>query len=126
MKFTIPIGVVLALVSSPVVHGWNATIYEFGNCTGSRYQIYPTSLYTKYFEMEGSWGAEIACTFYGGLYSEGPCKEQFPVGKSVFSTVGSCRSYSGAHSSGTHNATQKEGQCMSTTFDIRSVVCYDE
>lgn len=76
--------------------------------------------------MKGSWGAEIACTFHGRNNSSGPCEEQFLVGKSVFSSVGPCRTYSGGHSSGAHIASQKQGECKTTDFDILSVVCYDE
>ncbi|RWA03266.1 hypothetical protein EKO27_g11839 [Xylaria grammica] len=126
MKFMIQMGAVLALASSQLVYGWNATIYDSANCTGNRYHIYPTSPYTKYFEMDGSEGAEIHCTFYGINNSTGPCKEQFPVGKSVLSSVGPCRTYSGGHSSGEHTANQKEGECKTTDFSIRSVVCYDD
>ncbi|KAH8157183.1 hypothetical protein CIB48_g11064 [Xylaria polymorpha] len=109
MKFTTQIGAVLALISSPAVDAWNATIYD-----------------SEYFEMKGSWGAEIACTFHGRNNSSGPCEEQFLVGKSVFSSVGPCRTYSGGHSSGAHIASQKQGECKTTDFDILSVVCYDE
>ncbi|KAI1365717.1 hypothetical protein F5Y08DRAFT_171251 [Xylaria arbuscula] len=126
MKFTVQIGVLLAFVSSHLVHGWNATIYDSVNCTGNRYHIYPEVEYTKYFELDGSWGAEINCTYESINNSTGPCDEQFPVGKSVFSAVGPCKTYSGGHSSGEHQATQKEGKCETPDFDILSVVCYDE
>ncbi|KAI1739294.1 hypothetical protein F4680DRAFT_142173 [Xylaria scruposa] len=128
MKFATQIGAVLALVCSPLVHAWNATIYDSGNCTGNRYDIHPDStlLHTKYFEMKGSEGAEIICTFHGKNNSTGPCTEQFPVGKSVFSSVGHCRSYSGGHASGEHHADQDQGECNTTDFDILSVVCYDD
>ncbi|KAI0910791.1 hypothetical protein F4823DRAFT_348023 [Ustulina deusta] len=126
MKSTIQMGAMLALISSQLVHGWNATIYDSGNCTGNRYHIYPMSPYTKYFEMDGSWGAEIHCTFQGINNSTGPCDGQFPVGESVFSSVGPCRMYSGGHSSGEHQESQKEGECKTTDFSIRSVVCYDD
>ncbi|KAI0452712.1 hypothetical protein F5B21DRAFT_505941 [Xylaria acuta] len=127
MKFATQLGVILALVSSPLVHAWNATIYDSGNCTGNRYHIFPesTPLHTKYFEMKGSWGAEIVCRFQGRNNSTGPCKEQFPVGKSVFSSVGPCRTYSAGHASGNHTD-QKQGECKTTNFDILSVVCYDD
>lgn len=126
MKFTTTqMGAMLALVSGRLVHGWNATIYDSANCTGNRYEIYPTAEHTKYFEMKGSWGAEMSCTFHGRNGTAGPCKEQFPVGKSVFSNVGLCRSYSGGHSSGDHEASQGEDECGSPSFDILSVVCYD-
>ncbi|KAI0818384.1 hypothetical protein GGR55DRAFT_73066 [Xylaria sp. FL0064] len=126
MKFTIQLGAALALISSRLVHGWNATIYDSANCTGNSYHIYPEAEYTKYFELDGSWGAEIHCAFQGINNSTGPCDEQFPIGKSVFSEVGSCRSYSGEHSSGQYEADQKQGECKSPDFSIRSVVCYDE
>ncbi|KAI0523767.1 hypothetical protein F5B22DRAFT_415987 [Xylaria bambusicola] len=126
MKLTIQMGALLALVSSQLVHGWNATIYDSGNCAGNRYHIYPLTQYTKYFEMDGSWGAEIDCTFEDIKNgTAGPCKDQFPVGKSVFTSVGSCKTYSGGHSSGEREASQKEGECKTTGFSIRSVVCYD-
>ncbi|KAI0430070.1 hypothetical protein F5Y09DRAFT_242100 [Xylaria sp. FL1042] len=126
MKFTIQMGAAFALVSSQVAHGWNATIYDSTNCTGNRYHIYNEANYTKYFEMDGSWGAEIHCAFQGINNSTGPCDEQFPIGKSVFSEVGSCNSYSGGHSSGEYEAKQKQGECKTTDFSIRSVVCYDD
>ncbi|KAI0203924.1 hypothetical protein F4808DRAFT_392731 [Astrocystis sublimbata] len=129
MKFTIQIGAILALISSPLVHAWNATIYESANCTGDRYDMYPTAAHTKYFEMKGSWGAEINCTYHGGNSSStittGPCDSQFPFGKSVLSSVGPCRTYSGSHASGDHIADQKQGDCKTSDFDIYSVVCYD-
>ncbi|KAI3323396.1 hypothetical protein HD806DRAFT_535221 [Xylariaceae sp. AK1471] len=120
--FTIQMGVLLALGSSQIVHGWNATIYDSSDCTGNHYDIYPTAPHTKYFEMDGSWGAEMICTFHGSDNSTAPCNEQFPVGKSVFSSVGSCHDYSGPHSSGEHVAIQEEGECKTTDFDIRSVM----
>ncbi|GAP83345.1 hypothetical protein SAMD00023353_0203050 [Rosellinia necatrix] len=126
MRFSVQMGALFALVFGPVTHGWNATIYDSRNCTGNRYEIYPTAPHTKYFEMKGSWGAEMVCTFHGRNNSTGPCKEQFPVGKSIFSTVGPCRSYSGGHSSGSHTASQEQGECKSPDFDILSVVCSDD
>ncbi|KAI0966777.1 hypothetical protein F4678DRAFT_448105 [Xylaria arbuscula] len=127
MKATIQMGAVFALVSfGQFVHAWNATIYDSANCTGNRYHIYPEAEYTKYFEMDGSEGAEIHCAFQGINKSTGTCDEQFPVGLSVFSAVGSCISFSGEHSSGVHQANQTEGECKTTDFSIRSVVCYDE
>ncbi|KAK5630022.1 hypothetical protein RRF57_005737 [Xylaria bambusicola] len=75
--------------------------------------------------MDGSWGAEIHCTFEDINNSTGPCEDQFPVGKSVFSSVGLCKTYSGGHSSGEREASQKEGECKTTDFSIRSVVCHD-
>ncbi|KAI8954834.1 hypothetical protein F4801DRAFT_452541 [Xylaria longipes] len=127
MKFATQIGAILALVSGPLVHAWNATIYDSSNCTGNSYHIYPepTELRTKYFEMKSSSGAEIVCTFHGTNNSTSPCKEQFPVGKSVLSSVGPCRTYSRGHASGEY-ADQKQGECKTTDFNILSVVCYDE
>ncbi|KAI1813314.1 hypothetical protein GGS20DRAFT_489689 [Poronia punctata] len=129
MLFMMRISALLALMSSHLVHSWNATIYESANCTGSRYVIYPTAEHTKYFEMEGSFGAGMECTYHGtrnnGTATGTACNEQFPVARSVFSDVGSCNDYSGPHSSGERVARQTEGQCMTTDFDIRSVVCFD-
>lgn len=91
-----------------------------------QYHIYPEAEYTKYFELDGSSGAEIHCTFKDVNNTTSACDEQFPVGKSVFSAVGPCKTYSGGHSSGEREATQEEGECRTTDFLIRSVVCYDE
>ncbi|KAJ8115293.1 hypothetical protein ONZ43_g4700 [Nemania bipapillata] len=126
IKFATQVGTLFVLISSQLVHGWNATIYDSGNCTGNRYDIYPTAPYTKYFEMETSSGAEMVCIFHSRANITAPCEKQFPIGKSVFSSAGSCRSYSGGHSSGEHSATQTAGECESTDFSIRSVVCWDE
>ncbi|KAI1131757.1 hypothetical protein F5Y10DRAFT_261920 [Nemania abortiva] len=126
MRFATQTGAMLALVSGQFVHGWNATIYDSVNCTGNRYEIYPTALHTKYFEMATSSGAEMVCIFHGKNNSTAPCKQQFPIGKSVFNSVGLCRSYSGAHSSGEHLDSQKEGECKSTDFSILSVSCWDD
>lgn len=68
----------------------------------------------------------MVCTFHDINNTTAPCEEQFPIGKSVFSAVGSCRSYSGGHSSGEHAATQGQGECQTTDFSILSVVCWDE
>ncbi|KAI1823643.1 hypothetical protein F4861DRAFT_539852 [Xylaria intraflava] len=125
MKFTIQTGALLALICGQLVHGWNMTIYESGNCTGNYYQVYPTAEYTKYFDMEGSSGAEMVCTFHGKNNTTSACKDQFPVGKSVFSAVGNCDDFSGPHSSGEHHEEQKAGECKTTSFDILSVVCWD-
>ncbi|KAI0102222.1 hypothetical protein GGR51DRAFT_298712 [Nemania sp. FL0031] len=126
MRFTTQMGALLALVSSQFAHAWNATIYDSVNCTGNSYVIYPTAPHTKYFEMASSSGAEMVCTFHGSDNSTAPCKEQFPIGKSVSNAIGLCRSYSGAHSSGEHLDSQKEGECKSTEFSIRSVSCWDD
>jgi hypothetical protein len=81
--------------------------------------------------MDGSYGAEMVCAYYPGKHNStstgaAPCKEQFPVAKSVFSRKGSCKNYSGGHSSGEHMARQGQGECKTTDFDIRSVVCFDD
>ncbi|KAI1431584.1 hypothetical protein GGR50DRAFT_699850 [Xylaria sp. CBS 124048] len=128
MKFTIQKSTLLALVSGQLVHGWNMTIYDSENCTGRYYEVYPTAEYTKYFEMEGSWGAEMVCTFHDRnddrKKNTEACQDQIPAGKSVFSAVGRCRDFSGPHSSGAY-VEQKEGECKTTAFDILSVVCRD-
>ncbi|KAI1176820.1 hypothetical protein F4777DRAFT_233286 [Nemania sp. FL0916] len=125
MRLTIQTGGVLALVFSQLVCGWNVTIYDSSDCTGDRYDVYPTAPHTKYFEMKGSEGAEMICTFHGTDDSTASCKEQFSVGKSVLAAAGLCRSYSAGHASGEHDMGQK-GECRSPDFSILSVACWDE
>ncbi|KAI1333247.1 hypothetical protein F5Y16DRAFT_393641 [Xylariaceae sp. FL0255] len=115
-----------ALVAfSQAAQAWNATVYSAANCTGKSYKIYNLEEHTKYFELEGSTGEGIACTFYNTDNSTAGCNDQFPVGKSVFSTVGSCGDFPQPHSIGTP-ADQGPGECLTPDFDILSVVCYDE
>ncbi|KAI2635416.1 hypothetical protein GGS21DRAFT_490079 [Xylaria nigripes] len=125
MKSTIQTGALLALAFSELILGWNMTIYDSANCTGNYYEVYPTAQYTKYFEMDGSYGVDMVCTFHGEDDSTDACREQFPVGKSVFSAVGRCHDFSGSYSTGEQIAEQDEGECKTTKFDILSVVCYD-
>ncbi|KAI8635372.1 hypothetical protein F5Y19DRAFT_469241 [Xylariaceae sp. FL1651] len=124
MVFAMQIGAFFALVSILLVHGWNATIYDSANCTGNYYEVYPTQMYTKYFEMEGSFGAGMVCIYHGTDNTTAACHEQFPVGKSVLSSVGLCQDFPEPHSQGDPTK-QEEGECKTTDFDILSVVCYD-
>ncbi|KAI1259267.1 hypothetical protein F5Y18DRAFT_310870 [Xylariaceae sp. FL1019] len=125
MLFSVHAGAWFALMASQLVYGWNATIYSSPNCEGSYYSVYPTQEHTKYFEMEGSSGVGMVCTYHGVDNSTAGCTEQIPQGKSVKGTVGLCESFPQAHSIGTPERQEVDDECVTPDFDILSVVCYD-